>query len=77
MVLTIRWRSFFEYLTTEELAKPEATSKTTTGARTQVEAHITARVGVQRSLPSLGILPANLSLPSKGGFWQGLQQAED
>ena len=32
---------------------------------------------VRRLLPLVGVPPASLSLPSKGGFWQGLQQAED
>ena len=77
MVLTIRWRSSSKYLTTEELAEPKATSGATTGVTAGVEARVVAGAGVQRLLPLVGVPPASLSLPSKNGFWRGLQQAEN
>ena len=63
-VLKIRWRSSSEYLITEELAEPEAISEVTTGATAGEGACIAAGAGVQRLLPSVGVPPASLFLPS-------------
>ena len=63
MVLRIRWRSSFKYLTTEELAKPEATSRATTSARAQRRARVTAGIGLRQLLSPVEIPPTSSSLP--------------
>ena len=45
-VLRILWRSFFEYLTTKELAEPEAANKATKSVAAGVRACVTAGAGV-------------------------------
>ena len=63
-VLKIRWKSFSEYLTTEESAEPEAASGATTSVAAGVETHLGAGTEVQRLLPLVGVSPAILFLPS-------------
>ena len=46
------------------------------GTTAGIKVCVAAEVGVQCSLPLIGVPPASSSLPS-WRFWQGLQQVED
>ena len=63
-VLKIYWRLSSKYFTTEELMEPEATKGARTSAITGLGARVAAGARVQQLLPSVGVLPASLSLPS-------------
>ena len=63
MVLKIYWKSSSKYLTTEELAEAEATSKVIIGIAAGVEAYVVAETGVQRLLLLVGVPPVSSSLP--------------
>ena len=62
-ILRIYWRSSFEYLTTKELAEPEAASRVMTSAAAGVGACVAVRAGMQWSLPLVGVSPASSFLP--------------